>query len=94
MLEARAMESPNVYKNRRRRPRVFMGLPIEVREMGGSEVHGAIVMDGSELGFLICSIKDMPIGTKLNIFVLFHSGMQLTNLEVSTEIVRKVKRKG
>jgi len=43
----------------------------------------------SEEGFLIYSVKDMPIGTKLNLVVLFPKGFELTNFEVVAEVVRK-----
>jgi hypothetical protein len=66
-----------------------MDLPIEYRVQNGPLAHGGLVINGSMKGFLIYSIKDMPIGTKLNITVLFPKGFELTNFEVLTEVVRK-----
>lgn len=74
---------------RRRSPRLLMDLPLEYRVLNAPYAHGGIVVNGSEEGFLIYSVKDMPIGTKLTIVVLFPKGYELTNFEVIAEIVRK-----
>lgn len=83
------MERPNGHQERRRSPRLLMDLPLEYRVLNAPFAHGGIVVNGSEDGFLIYSIKDMPIGTKLNIVVLFPAGYELTNFELVAEIVRK-----
>jgi hypothetical protein len=54
-----------------------------------SYAHGGIVVDASETGFLIHSVEDIPIGTKLKIAVLFPREYELSNFEVSAEIIRK-----
>ncbi len=74
---------------RRKSPRLLMDLPLEYRVVNAPYAHGGIVVNGSEEGFLIYSVKDMPIGTKLTIVVLFPKGYELTNFEVIAEIVRK-----
>ena len=66
-----------------------MDLPLEYRVINAPYAHGGIVANASEEGFLVYSIKDMPIGTKLNIAVMFPKGYELTNFEVVAEIVRK-----
>jgi len=76
-------------KEKRRFPRSFMDLPIEYRVMNVPRPHGGVVINGSERGLLIHSVKDMPVGTKLNIAVLFPAGFQLTNFEVLAEVLRK-----
>jgi hypothetical protein len=79
------------FNNRERRsyPRFFIDLPLEYRDMDGSCLHGGIVVNASEAGFLIESGKDIPIGTKLNIAVLFPKGFELANFKVTAEIVWK-----
>jgi hypothetical protein len=74
---------------RRRAPRLSMDLPIEYRVINAPYAHGGIVVNGSESGLLIYSVKDMPVGTKLNIAVLFPKGYELTHCEFVAEIVRK-----
>jgi hypothetical protein len=91
-VKRRGMERSNEQPERterRRSPRLLMDLPLEYRVVNAPYAHGGIVVNGSEEGFLIYSVKDMPIGTKLTIVVLFPKGYELTNFEVVAEIVRK-----
>jgi len=81
--------SSSANHDRRRYPRSLMDLPLEYRVINAPYAHGGIVVNGSEEGFLIYSVKDMPIGTKLNLVVLFPKGFELTNFEVVAEVVRK-----
>ncbi|HMK52206.1 MAG TPA: PilZ domain-containing protein [Thermodesulfobacteriota bacterium] len=74
---------------KRKHPRVELDLPLEYRETDSPHAHGALVVNASESGFLVHSIKDMPVGTKLKVTVLFPKGFELANLEVITEIVWK-----
>jgi len=83
------MESSNDPKERRKYPRSLLGLPFEYRLKGVPHAHGGMVVDASEGGLLIHSVEDMLVGQKLNIVLLFTKGFELTNLEVSAEIVRK-----
>jgi hypothetical protein len=83
------MENLNYNKDRRRFPRVFMDLPLEYQIMDTSNAHGGLVINASETGLLIYSVKNIPIGTKLNIAVLFPKGFELANFEVLAEIIRK-----
>jgi hypothetical protein len=57
--------------------------------MGSPNVFGGIAINGSEEGFLIFSRKDMPIGTKLKIAILFPKEYELAGFEMVTEIIRK-----
>jgi len=83
------MEKSSANHDRRRYPRSLMDLPLEYRVINAPYAHGGIVVNGSEEGFLIHSVKDMPIGTKLNLVVMFPKGFELTNFEVVAEVVRK-----
>jgi hypothetical protein len=76
-------------EERRGSPRASMDLPVEYRVTDRVHPHGGIVVNGSETGLLIHSVRDMPIGTKLNIVVLFPERFRLADIEVLTEIVRK-----
>jgi hypothetical protein len=76
-------------RERRRFPRLWMDLPLEYRVINAPYAQGGIVVNASEEGLLINSIKNMPIRTKLNIAVLFPKGFELANFEVVAEIIRK-----
>jgi len=64
-----------------------MDLPLEYRVKYDARAHGGIVIDASETGFLIYSIEDIPIGTKLKIAVLFSAEYELAKFEVFAEII-------
>ncbi len=76
-------------KDRRQYPRFLLDLPLEYRVMDGSKAHGGIVVNVSEIGLLIQSVKNMSIGMKLEIAVLFPKGYELANFDVLAEITRK-----
>jgi len=79
------------FNNREKRsyPRVIIDLPVEYWDMGDSCLRGAIIVNASEGGFLIESPRDIPVGMKLNITVLFPKEFELTNFKVVAKIVRK-----
>ena len=83
------MIQPNIYLERRRSPRIVMDLPLEYREVNLPKAYGGLVLNVSETGLLLHSIRDLPIGTQLNIAVLFPKWFELANFEVSAEIVWK-----
>ncbi len=66
-----------------------MDWPLEYRVINDPDVYGGMVVDGSEIGLRIHSVKNIPVGTKLNITVLFPKEFQLINFEVEAEIVWK-----
>jgi len=68
---------------------VILDLPLEYRMTNVPHVHGALVANGSEMGLLIESVKNIPVGTNLNITVLFPKGYEMANFEVSAQIVWK-----
>jgi hypothetical protein len=84
-----AMERLNDYTEKRRYPRLFMDLPLEYKVMDVPHAHGGLVVNLSEVGLLIQSIKDIPVGTNLNIAVLFPKGFELANFEVLAEVIWK-----
>ena len=80
------------FSQKRKYPRVNMDLPVDYWVKNESYAHGGIVVDASETGFLIYSVEDIPIGTKLKIAVLFPREYELANFEVAAEIIRKKAR--
>jgi hypothetical protein len=74
---------------KRKYPRFDLDLPLEYQESNSQQARGALVLNASETGFLVHSIKDMPVGTKLKMTVLFPKGFELSNFELFAEIVWK-----
>jgi hypothetical protein len=83
------MEKLNSMKDRRKSPRRILDLPLEYRTMDAPYAHGGLVVNASELGLLVQSVKSIPVGTKLSIAVLFPKGFELTNFKVLAEIIWK-----
>ncbi len=83
------MEAAKDLKEKRKHPRVKVNLPLEYRVSDAPNAQAGMVINVSESGLLLHSIKNMPVGTKLNISVLFSKGFELTNFEVLAEIVWK-----
>ena len=83
------MERSKDPRERRKFPRLLVDLPLEYRVMNAPYAQGGIVVNASEEGLLINSIKNIPAGTKLNIAVLFPEEYELADFEVVAEIIRK-----
>jgi hypothetical protein len=83
------MERSSAHNERRKSQRLLLDLPLEYRVMNAPYAHGGLVVNASEVGLLINSIKNMPVGTKLNIAVLFPKGFELTNFEVLAQVIWK-----
>ena len=76
-------------KERRQYPRFVLDLPLEYRAMSTPKAHGGLVVNLSEIGLLIRSVKNMSIGTELKIAVMFPKEYQLANFQVLAKVVRK-----
>jgi len=83
------MEKPFGNKNRRRHPRFFIDLPLEYRDVDGSCLRGAMVVNAGEGGFLIESPRDIAVGTELSMTILYPKGFELANFKVTAKIVWK-----
>ena len=83
------MDKKTPREERRKYPRASLDLPAEYRVINAPYTHGGLVVNASETGLLINSVKNMLTGSRLNIAVLFPKGFQLTNFEASAEIIWK-----
>ncbi|MGA2519040.1 MAG: PilZ domain-containing protein [Thermodesulfobacteriota bacterium] len=83
------MEEPFNNKERRSHPRFLIDLPLEYRVMDGPCLRGGIVVNVSEGGLLIETVRDIPVGKELNITVLFPKGFELADFKVVAMIVWK-----
>jgi len=67
----------------------LLDLPLEYRVLDGPFAHGGLVVNASEVGLLIQSVRNIPVGEKLVTVVLFPKGFELASLEVLGEVVWK-----
>ena len=83
------MDGSKVVKERRKSPRFYMDLPLEYRVTNAPDAHGGVVVNGSEIGLCINSVNNLPIGTRLDIAIIFPKEFQMSNFEVAAEIIWK-----
>jgi hypothetical protein len=83
------MGTSNHYGDRRESPRISIDLPLEYRVLGRSRAHGGLAANASETGLLMHSVEDLPLGSLLNLTVLFLNEFELMDLEARAEIVWK-----
>jgi len=83
------MERAGGNKERRKSPRVDMDWPLEYKATDALDAYGGIAVNGNDAGLCIHSIRDMPVGTRLNIVVLYRKEFQLTCFEVLADIIWK-----
>lgn len=84
-----------LFENRRKYQRVSLDLPCEYRTEYNPRARGGIVIDASEIGFLIHSVENMLIGTQLRIIVLYPREYTLANFQVFARIVwKKMDKRG
>ena len=83
------MDQYNTPKEKRKSPRFSMDFPLEYRFLNVPNAYGGIVVDGSEIGLRIHSVKNMSVGMRLNITVIFPKEFQMANFEVVAEIIWK-----
>jgi hypothetical protein len=77
-------------EKRRKYPRIMIDLPLEYwTEDNPHTRRGGIARNASQLGFLIHSIENMRIGTRLKIALFYAWGYELTNLETFAEVIWK-----
>ena len=81
------MEDSGSSRDKRKNARFHLSLPIEFKVTNDRYVHGAMIVNASETGLLVQSPKNIPVGAKLNIAVLFSKGFELANFEVIAEVV-------
>ena len=83
------MEKLKAPREKRKSQRVIMYLPLEYRVRNAPYIHEGYVVNASEGGSLIYSSKDIPVGMKLKLELLFPKGFELNNFEAEAEIVWK-----
>jgi hypothetical protein len=76
-------------RDRRRYPRIVINLPLVYQEKDGSCLRGGIVVNAGEGGFLMESTRDIPVGTELNVTVVFSKGFESANFKAVAMIVWK-----
>jgi len=83
------MEDLSHPDERRRYQRYLIDLPLNFQTTENSNIYPGLSINASETGLLIQTFKDMPIGLRLNIELLFTEGFELSNLQGMAQIIWK-----
>jgi diguanylate cyclase (GGDEF)-like protein len=76
-------------EERRKQSRTPVHLPLYFQTHENGEAYPGLTIDASESGLLIQTLKEMPVGLRLDIDVLFPKKLYLPNFKAEGEIVRK-----
>ncbi len=83
------MEHPAYFKERRKHPRFAVSLPLEYQEIYNARPNGGLATNVSEKGMLICSTKDMLIGSEFKLVVFYSNEFEFDGIEVAAKILWK-----
>jgi len=83
------MDRSSEGREKRRYPRVLIDLPVDFQMSDKPKIVPGLVTNLSKAGLLIQTLIDMPIGTKINIKVLFPKGFGVANFRAVAEIIWK-----
>ncbi len=67
----------------------MLGLPLHFQANENGGVYPGLTIDASESGLLIQTLREMPVGIRINIEVLFPKKLSLANFKAEAEIVWK-----
>jgi len=83
------MEDLSHPKERRKHERYLVDLPLNFQTTENSNICTGLSINASETGLLIQTFKDMPIGIRLRLELLFAKGFELSNLQGMVQIIWK-----
>jgi transcriptional regulator with XRE-family HTH domain len=86
----KATRSP---KEKRGYSRVFLNVPVDFQITDEAEAHSGMVINASQMGLLIQSSRDMPVGRTVNLTISFPQNDGSESFRAVGEIVWKDKRR-
>ena len=81
----------DLFHERRGRSRVILDLPLDYQIKGSCFPNAGIVRNGSETGLLICSLRGIPVGTEVDVNVMFANEYELAHFEGTVRVVRTIR---
>ena len=76
-------------KEKRNHPRTLISLPVQIQLNENSGAYPGLTLDASESGLLIQTLKEMPVGIKIEIEFLFPEKIKWSNFKAEAEIIWK-----
>ena len=86
------LRDPWTSQERRRQTRRLLDLPFDYQYEENPEIHGGIVVNGSQGGLMIHALEDMPVGIIMNITIFFAIEFELLHFAAVGKIIRKSRR--
>jgi hypothetical protein len=83
------MESPSDRQERRSFPRKLANLPVDFWTNDNPQPHFGLVLNASEAGLLIQTFQDLPVGTRINVQVLWPKDSKVLGFRSVVEIIWK-----
>jgi len=83
------MNKPPHSKEKRKHPRTLITLPLHLQLNKKEAGYPGLTLDASESGLLIQTFKEMPVGIKIDIEVLFPKKLKWSNFKAEAEIIWK-----
>jgi PilZ domain len=83
------MDRPPGHQEKREFPRIIITLPLDFWMSDGSNIVSGIVINMSLGGFLIQSFKDLPVGLRIDVKVLFSLILEIGDFKAVAEIIWK-----
>ena len=89
MVRKSDMKTSSNNKEKRKHPRTMVSLPLHFQANENEGIYPGLTFDASESGLLIHTLREMPVGIRIDIEVLFPKKLNLANFKAEAEIVWK-----
>ena len=83
------MQRTSLQKENRKHARTPVRLPLHFQTDEDGGAYPGLTIDASESGLLIQTLKEMPVGIRIDIEILFPKKLYLPSFKAKAEIVRK-----
>ena len=83
------MNTSSHSKERRKHPRTLVRLPLQFQTNENEGGYPGSTIDASESGLLIQTLKEMPVGIRIDVEILFPKRLHLSNFKAEAEIIWK-----
>jgi len=88
-LEESNMDTLSNNKEKRKRSRTMVSLPLHFQANENEGIYPGLTIDASETGLLIQTLREIPVGTRIDIEVLFPKNLNLANFKAEAAVVWK-----
>jgi hypothetical protein len=76
-------------EEKRKHPRTLISFPVHIQLNENRGVYPGLTLDASESGLLIQTLKEMPVGIRIDVEFLFPKKVEWSNFKAEAEIIWK-----